>query len=87
MELILEGYYVGSRKKWSKHFQFVSFPKHNNWSPSVAVFGDMGVENSRALNSLINGSVWGSFDAILHVGMSSVFKPDFKNIQKIIFSF
>jgi len=65
---IIEGYYVGSRHKWSKSYEFVTFPKGMEWSPSVALFGDMGVQNGRAIPSLIRNTIKGNFDVIIGVG-------------------
>ncbi|CAG2167614.1 unnamed protein product [Oppiella nova] len=51
-------YYVGSH----------NFPRDQYWSPSVALVGDMGVENGRAIKSLIDNSAKGKFDVIIHIG-------------------
>lgn len=39
-----------------------------HWSPRLAVFGDMGADNARALPRLRRDTQQGMFDAVLHVG-------------------
>ena len=39
-----------------------------NWSPRLAVYGDMGSTNAQSLSRLINETNAGHFDAILHIG-------------------
>ena len=41
-----------------------------NWSPRLAIYGDMGSTNARSLPKLMSETDAGNFDAILHVGMS-----------------
>ena len=41
-----------------------------NWSPRLAIYGDMGSTNAQSLSRLINEATSGNFDAILHIGMS-----------------
>ena len=41
-----------------------------NWSPRLAIYGDMGSTNARSLPKLMSEIDAGNFDAILHVGMS-----------------
>jgi hypothetical protein len=38
------------------------------WLSSVALFGDMGVQNGRAILSLIRNTIKGNFDVITDVG-------------------
>ena len=39
-----------------------------NWSPRLAIYGDMGSTNARSLPRLISEATAGNFDAILHIG-------------------
>ena len=39
-----------------------------NWSPRLAIYGDMGSTNAQSLPMLTNEADAGYFDAILHVG-------------------
>ena len=39
-----------------------------NWSPRLAIYGDMGSTNARSLPRLISEANAGNFDAILHIG-------------------
>ena len=39
-----------------------------DWSPTIALFGDMGNENAVSLPFLQRGAGEGMFDAIIHVG-------------------
>ena len=41
-----------------------------NWSPRLAIYGDMGSTNVRSLPKLMSETDAGNFDAILHVGKS-----------------
>ena len=41
-----------------------------NWSPRLAIYGDMGSTNAQSLPKLMSETDAGNFDAILHVGMS-----------------
>ncbi|VDP72954.1 unnamed protein product [Echinostoma caproni] len=62
-------YKCGSADNWSSTFQFRVLPDHANWSPRLAVFGDLGVENAKSLPELKREVLeFDSFDAILHVG-------------------
>ena len=39
-----------------------------NWSPRLAIYGDMGSTNARSLTRLSNEADAGHIDAILHIG-------------------
>jgi len=39
-----------------------------DWSPQLAIYGDMGSTNARSLSRLIDETDSGNFDAILHIG-------------------
>ncbi|XP_055377473.1 acid phosphatase type 7-like [Condylostylus longicornis] len=61
-------YHCGSNLGWSAEFWFRT-PKHdNNWSPRLAIFGDMGNENAQSLARLQEDTQNNMYDAIIHVG-------------------
>lgn len=43
-------------------------PDHTNWSPRLAIYGDMGNENAQSLARLQEETQREKYDAILHVG-------------------
>ncbi|CAG2107390.1 unnamed protein product [Medioppia subpectinata] len=68
-QLTIVGYIVGDGEHWSKPYEFVSVPNDHQWTPSIALVGDMGVDNGRAIPSLIKNSQNGKFDAVIHIGI------------------
>lgn len=61
-------YHCGSDESWSPVFFFKAALKSLNWSPSFAVYGDLGNENAQSLPRLQEETQKGMYDAILHVG-------------------
>lgn len=62
-------YHVGSPTGgWSDLFFFKAMRPGHDWSPSFAVYGDMGNVNAKSLTRLQEETQKGHFDAILHVG-------------------
>lgn len=61
-------YHVGSEFGWSPIFWFAAVKNGSDWSPRLAVFGDLGNENAKTLPRLQEDAQSGAFDAILHVG-------------------
>ena len=61
-------YKVGCSEQWSKVFTMTTLNSGANWSPRLAIYGDMGSTNARSLPMLTNEADAGHFDAILHVG-------------------
>ena len=54
---------------WSDLFWFRTFPEvGSEWSPKLAIFGDMGNVNAVSLPYLQAESQSGMYDMILHVG-------------------
>ena len=50
-------------------FWFATPPANSDiWSPHIAIYGDMGVENAMALPFLQEETQSSVYDAILHVG-------------------
>ena len=65
-------YKVGCSDQWSKVFTMTTLNSGTNWSPRLAIYGDMGSTNARSLPMLTYEADAGHFDAILHVGKSRV---------------
>ncbi|XP_067011635.1 acid phosphatase type 7 [Anabrus simplex] len=62
-------YHVGSNLAWSNQFWFVTPPaEEDNWSPQLAIFGDLGNENAVSLPRLQKETQRGLYDAIIHIG-------------------
>lgn len=61
-------YHCGSSLGWSSVFFFKTFPDGTMWKPRIALFGDMGNENSQSLPRLQEETQRGLYDAIIHVG-------------------
>lgn len=61
-------YRVGSWLGWSDKLSFTAMPAGTDWSPTFAVYGDMGNVNGRAMARLQQEAQDGYFDAVLHVG-------------------
>ncbi|XP_014257303.1 acid phosphatase type 7-like isoform X2 [Cimex lectularius] len=61
-------YYCGSNLGWSDEFWFITVDNSTNWSPHLAVFGDMGNVNARSLPYLQKDTHNNVYDALLHVG-------------------
>ena len=54
---------------WSDLFEFSTFPSYDeNWSPTLALYGDMGNVNAVSLPTLQKEAQSGKYDLILHVG-------------------
>ena len=49
-------------------FAFKTLKSGVNWSPRLAIFGDLGSVNAKSLSYLQEETQNGNFDAILHVG-------------------
>jgi len=49
-------------------FSFKTFKAGVDWSPRLALFGDLGSVNAKSLSYLQEETQQGHFDAILHVG-------------------
>lgn len=43
-------------------------PSGEDWSPSLAVYGDLGSSNAQSLPRLTLDAAAGMYDAIIHVG-------------------
>ena len=65
-------YRVGCNITLSDLYLFRSFPIYSpsldNWSPHIAIYGDMGNSNAQSLPRLQRETQEGMYDMILHVG-------------------
>ena len=62
-------YHVGSDLGWSEMFWFKTFPAEgSDWSPRLAIFGDMGNDNAQSLTRLQEETQSGMYDALIHNG-------------------
>lgn len=61
-------YRCGSAQGWSRRFRFRALQSGPNWSPRLAVFGDMGADNPQSLPRLRRETQQGMYDVVLHVG-------------------
>ena len=61
-------YRVGVEGAWSEAFAFRTQPASEQWTPRVAVFGDMGLTNARALEFLLADPFADRIDSVLHIG-------------------
>lgn len=62
-------YHCGSNLGWSSEFWFETIPGANEeFSPHIAIFGDMGNENAQSLTRLQEETQRKMYDAIIHVG-------------------
>ncbi|XP_077292142.1 acid phosphatase type 7 isoform X2 [Arctopsyche grandis] len=61
-------YHCGSSLGWSLELWFNTVPQGDDWSPVLAIFGDMGNENAQSLVRLQEEAQRNMYDAIIHVG-------------------
>ncbi|XP_043948882.1 acid phosphatase type 7 isoform X4 [Drosophila biarmipes] len=61
-------YHCGSELGWSATYWFRTRFEHSDWSPTLAIYGDMGVVNAASLPALQRETQSGQYDAIIHVG-------------------
>ena len=65
-------YRCGSEGGWSDLYYFTTMKDGQDWSPRVAVYGDMAV-NASSIPRLKQDVANGLYDAILHVGEANLF--------------
>jgi hypothetical protein len=65
---ILIVYHCGSDEGISELFAFRSMREGSDWSPSLAVYGDLGSVNAQSLVRLQREVQQGMYHAIVHVG-------------------
>ncbi|XP_038077012.1 acid phosphatase type 7-like [Patiria miniata] len=61
-------YRCGSDEGWSPLFFFSALQDGTDWTPRLALYGDMGNKNAQSLGRLQVAAQGGEYDAILHVG-------------------
>ncbi|CAG0921665.1 unnamed protein product [Notodromas monacha] len=63
-------YRVGSKLVWSEWIECQPTAASNStdWSPRLAVFGDLGLVNAQSIPRLLQDTKRGIYDAVLHVG-------------------
>lgn len=61
-------YRCGSNFSWSSLYSLKTPPESTNWSPTLAIFGDMGNFNAISLPALQAEAQMGMYNAMLHVG-------------------
>lgn len=62
-------YHAGSEDGWSELFEFKAMQNGSDWSPWLAVYGDLGNVNGQSIPRLQEEAQRRSIDAVLHVGM------------------
>ena len=67
---IFSVYHVGSDLGWSDLFWFRTYPSFSSpdWSPSLAIYGDLGNANAQSLPRLQRETQAGEYHMIFHVG-------------------
>ncbi|XP_054163358.1 acid phosphatase type 7-like [Oppia nitens] len=61
-------YHCGSTDGWSTVFWFTTMKEGSDWSPRLAVFGDLGNENGQSIPRLQEEVQRDMYDAVLHIG-------------------
>ena len=61
-------YHCGGVEGWSALYAFKALKSGVDWSPRMAVFGDLGSVNAKSLSYLQEDTQQGKYDAFLHVG-------------------
>ena len=66
--LQLTEYHCGGLDGWSALYSFKALKSGVDWSPRMAVFGDLGSVNAKSISYLQEETQQGKYDVILHVG-------------------
>lgn len=61
-------YHCGCDLGWSAEFSFTVPRMDSDWSPHMAIYGDMGNENAQSLPRLQEEVQRNTYDAIIHNG-------------------
>ena len=69
---MLLDYHVGGQFGWSDMYYFKTIPDGVNWSPTVAIYGDMGNSNDVSMADLQSEAQMGTIDSILHIGFDKL---------------
>ncbi len=62
-------YQCESDGKYSEVFKFKAISNSSNFSPRLAIYGDLGHENGVSIPQLVTDVKNGLYDAILHIGL------------------
>ena len=66
--LLFADYHCGGYDGWSELFTFNALKSGENWSPRIALYGDLGSVNAKSISYLQEEAQEGKYDAFLHVG-------------------
>ena len=66
--MLISEYQVKSGANESEVCNFKTFPEDEDFLPNIAVYGDLGVENGRALPKVIEDAQNDVIDMVLHIG-------------------
>ncbi|RWS28741.1 Iron/zinc purple acid phosphatase-like protein, partial [Leptotrombidium deliense] len=61
-------YHCGSDDGWSAIYWFRALKSGSDWSPRIALFGDLGNKNGKSIPRLQEEVQRGNFDAVIHNG-------------------
>lgn len=61
-------YYCGSESAWSPEYWFCVPQADENWSPSLAIYGNMGLTHAFTLPFLHDDIQQGMYDVVVHNG-------------------
>ena len=61
-------YRCGSDVYWSRVLYFITMKDGVDWSPCLAVFGDLGVENAKSVPIWSHHAQNSLYHAIIHIG-------------------
>ncbi|KAL9954279.1 hypothetical protein ACROYT_G041794 [Oculina patagonica] len=61
-------YHVGGYDGWSELFAFNALKSGEDWSPRIALYGDLGSVNAKSIAFLQQEAQEGKYDAFLHIG-------------------
>ncbi|CAG2174604.1 unnamed protein product [Oppiella nova] len=61
-------YHCGSTDGWSPMFRFTAMRNGSDWSPRIAIFGDLGNENAQSIPRLQEEVQRGLYDTVFHIG-------------------
>jgi len=72
---------VGSNASaWSETFLFRTLPSGYEWTPRIAIYGDLGFQNEESLPFLSKDVIEGDmYDVIMHIGD---FAYDLNEVQR-----
>ena len=67
--IVVIDYKVGSKEtSWSDVYYFRTLPSGNNWLPSLAIYGDLGLQNKQSLPFMKKDVHKNIYNVIFHIG-------------------